>query len=77
MGITILWVKLLNEGPLPTLFPFLVKPGLNFDTNDLNPKDFFNKFLPEEIIDHMVVHTNLYDEPIDCMKPKNRALENG
>ncbi|XP_021361535.1 piggyBac transposable element-derived protein 4-like [Mizuhopecten yessoensis] len=66
-----------REDSPPVCAPFTGNPGIKFDTQGMEPIDFFHKFIPNEFVELMVTQTNLYaqrkiEENQENMKPHSR-----
>ena len=48
--------------------PFTGQPGLLFDPGEARPQDFFNELFDKELLDQLVLETNLYSDKRDLGK---------
>ncbi|XP_077353888.1 uncharacterized protein LOC144002479 isoform X2 [Festucalex cinctus] len=57
------WLEVDEVGWQPTIFPFAAKPGPRDAAAELNshlPADILELFITDELLQHIVHHTNLY-----------------
>lgn len=62
------WYELQSNAPAPPYFPFTAVPAINFATTDWNILQFFEHFVDDDLIDHIVEETNQYADQ------KNRSI---
>ncbi|XP_077389570.1 uncharacterized protein LOC144026620 [Festucalex cinctus] len=57
------WLEVDEVGWQPTIFPFAAKPGPRDAAAELNshlPADILELFITDELLQHIIHHTNLY-----------------
>ncbi|GFR69950.1 PiggyBac transposase Uribo1 [Elysia marginata] len=60
---------------VPTIPQFEGEPGVKVDTTGFTPSDFYTLFINDELINHMVIRTNLYARDVIAstqLKPSSR-----
>lgn len=57
------WFELQPDSPAPPSFPFTAVPSINcVSCNDWNMLDFFEQFVDDDLVGHIVTETNRYAE---------------